>query len=314
MDSFGTRHVDEHDQNESLWSRGLRLERQGDVAGAIAAYGLAADSGEEPREARAILRYAEILEARGLHGPAEEAFIQASGSNENDVKAGAWRGVAAGLMMRGEVDAALAALERVVETRDPVESPRALRNIGTIREDSLGDPAGARQAYEAAIAYDHPLHSQGARVNLAQLLDRQGERVAAAELLQDVIASRHPVEAGRASALLGWMLEEQGDDSRALECFETAMADGNQEWRARAAMGAGGIYYSRGELGRASAAFSLAEGIPDRAGKAGSGQCTGAGRRRADGAPRTPARLIAQRSPRERRRLARCLPALHTRG
>src|ERR1700735_1750396 len=187
-------------ETPSLWLRGLQLEQAGDIAAALSAYSEATDAGEQPQQLRAVLRHAEQLERRGMHEAAEAAYKLASESDEPDVKAAAWRGIASYLITSGALQEGLAALQVIVETGDPEETPRAYRNIGTFREDALDDPGGARAAYEAAIACDHPLHSQGARVNLAQLLDKQGDQAAAGELLRQVIDSGHPVERGRGTA------------------------------------------------------------------------------------------------------------------
>ncbi|HZO07002.1 MAG TPA: tetratricopeptide repeat protein, partial [Solirubrobacterales bacterium] len=252
----------ERREGELAWEWGLRLERMGDVGAATAAYAAAVDAGEEPREPRAVLRNAEQLEARGYHEGAEVLFRRAAEAGEPDVRAGAWRGIASYLIGRGEIAAGLEALEAVVATGDPDEAPRALRNIGTLREDYLGEVDGARAAYEAAIAFGHPLHSQGARVNLAQLLDKQGDSAAAAVLFREVIESGHPVECGRARTLLAYLLQEQGDGQQALEWFEVEMAaERDSEWGQRAAFGAGGIYLDRGDRDRAVEAFRIAERI-----------------------------------------------------
>lgn len=246
----------------SLWLEGLQLERAGDIEGALSVYSRATDAGEQPQQLRAVLRHAEQLEQRGMHDAAETAYVRAGESDEVDVKAAAWRGIARYLIVRGALHEGLAALQVIVETGDPEETPRALRNIGTYREDALNDPEGARAAYEAAIACDHPLHSQGARVNLAQLFDKQGNQAAASELFREVIDSGHPVEAGRAAVLLGLMLTEQGDEDQALHWFEKAMGGRNEEWGQQAAFHAGGIYLMRrGEPDRAAVAFRIAQNI-----------------------------------------------------
>jgi len=118
-------------------------------------------------------------------------------------EAEAARDRAADLIHRGRYDEGLTALNAVVATGDPDEAPRALRNIGVLKEDVHGDAEGARSAFEAAIAWNHPLHSQGARVNLAQLLEKEGDRAGAALLFREVIDSDHPVESPRARTLLG---------------------------------------------------------------------------------------------------------------
>lgn len=171
---------------------------------------------------------------------------------------------AADLIQRGMYDEGLVALEAVVATGDPDEVPRALRNIGVLKEDILGDVEGARSAFEAAIAWNHPLQSQGARVNLAQLLEKEGDRAGAALLFREVIDSGHPVESARARTLLGFLLEGEGEDDQALAWFESAMAAGAEhEWAQRGAFAAGGIHLRRGEFDRAAAAFRLAELLPE---------------------------------------------------
>ena len=174
------------------------------------------------------------------------------------------RDLASELIRQGLHDEGLAALERVVATGDPDEVPRALRNIGVLKEDIYGDVEAARAAYEAAIAWQHPLQSQGARVNLAQLLEKENDRAGAALLLREVIDSGHPVESPRARTLLGFLLEGDGQDDQALAWFESAMAVGAEHERAqRGAFAAGGIHLRRGEFDRAASAFRLAQLLPE---------------------------------------------------
>ena len=246
----------------SAWERGVRLEQLNDVPGATAAYIEAVEAGEEPVDPLAVLRHAEILEARS-DPAAEAAFQRIAEEKDPAIRAGAWRGISRYRIDRGELEAALAALETVVETGDPDETPRALRNIGAFRED-FGDVEGARAAYREAIAHDHPQHSQGARVNLAQLHDKEGDHTGAARLFREVIDSGHPAEAPRARVLLGLMLQEQGDVAQALEWFESTIADEDSEWTQRAAFNAGMIYLTQlGDLDRAIDVFRIGERIDE---------------------------------------------------
>jgi tetratricopeptide (TPR) repeat protein len=227
----------------SLWDLGLRLELEGDLAGAQRAYAQAAHSGEIPTESRAILRYAEQLE--GLNTPLAEAeFLKLIEVEDPYIRAAAWRGVARYRFDRNEVDEGLAALREVIATGDPDETPRALRNIGTFQED-LGNDEAAREAYEKAIGLNHPAHSQGARVNLAQLLRRHGDHAAAATLFRQAIDANHPSESPRAAVLLAGMLDEQGDPEQALDWLKRAMDGPDKEWRQRAAIEIAGIYIKR---------------------------------------------------------------------
>jgi hypothetical protein len=62
------------------------------------------------------------------------------------LRAAAWRGIASYLMMRGQVDEGFAALQVIVETADPVEAPRALRNIGAAYIRLTGEPFARSEA------------------------------------------------------------------------------------------------------------------------------------------------------------------------
>lgn len=248
----------------SPWAVGLRHEARGEVRAALGAYEAAFDSGVRPQALRAVLRRAEVAERRGAPGAGED-FLAASASPDADVRAQAWRGVASERIGRGDVHGGLAALEAVVATNDPDEMPRALRNIGVVREDHLGDLAGARTAFEAAAAHDHPHHSDGARVNLAQMLDRQGDHATAAALLRRVLGSANATEAARAGVLLGIMHQEQSDLDEALRLWESVAAGPPGEWAARACTNIAGVRFDRGDTAAALPLFRRGTALPDPA-------------------------------------------------
>lgn len=248
----------------SLWEEGVRCELAGDRQGALAAYACAYESGEAPAQPRAVLRQAEMLDARGHADAAERGYHSACDAPEADVAAAAWHNLYRYAEMRGDTDGSLEALEAVIATGDPEETPRAYRNLGTFLEDHLNNTEGARQAYQAAIDTQHPGHSQGARVNLGQLLQGEGRHQDAAALFSQAIDSGHPVEAARAQYLLAELRLANGQAAEALELFESAMRSGNEEWGARAALEAGGMYLLQLEQpDRAVEALVQAECIPD---------------------------------------------------
>jgi tetratricopeptide (TPR) repeat protein len=238
----------------------LRLELAGDVQSALDAYSRAVDAGEEPQHPRTILRCAEQLERRGQQDAAERMFRRVQDAAEPSVRAQAWRGIASGLMARGQMVDAAAVFRTIIATGDPEETPRAYRNLGTVLEDHFDDLAGARSAYEAAIGCEHPWYSPGARVNLAQLLDRLGDRVGAERLFREAMDSRHPIEGPRSRVLLGMIVEEQGDIGSALQWYQSAIGDEGFEWTQRAAFSAGSIYLLQlGDFRRAADLFRVAE-------------------------------------------------------
>jgi tetratricopeptide (TPR) repeat protein len=169
-------------------------------------------------ECRGILMRGLQLNALGQREGTEEAFRQAGEAPLPDVKAAAWRGIASYLVTDGRMADAIGALQVIVEIGDPEGRPRALRNIGTFKEDTLGDQDGARDAYEAAIAWGHPRHAPGALVNPAHLHEAEGDLLTATRLFLQAINSGHEVEADRARVLLGDLAERQGDDAGARAC------------------------------------------------------------------------------------------------
>jgi len=242
--------------DESLWARGVRLERAGDVSGSLKAYREAQRAGEEPHEPRAILRSAELLESQD-DPRAEVTFLRLANESDPSIRAQAWRGIAKYRFERGQIDHGLEALQVVIDTADPDEVPRALRNMGVYRED-LGDIDGARAAYGAAIDHDHPYYSDGARVNLAQILNQEGDHAGAARLFHEVIRSGHPSEAPRARVLLGLMLEDEGRQTEALEWWESAVTSDEEEWSQRGAQNAARVYYDREDVQRAAPLLRIA--------------------------------------------------------
>jgi tetratricopeptide (TPR) repeat protein len=204
-------------------------------------------------------------EQRGDLEAAFAGFQRATAASDANQRARAWWEVGRHLATQDRVGEALQAWQAVAETGDPEFSPRALRNIGTFKEDTFGDDVGAREAYQAAIAWHHPIYSEGARVNLAQSHERHEEFPEAADLYQQVIASAHPVEADRARVLLGAMLADRlGDQDGGLRHYEEAMIRCDTEWGQRAAFNAAAIYWERGRLDDAAAAFRLVLPIADQ--------------------------------------------------
>lgn len=255
-------------EGESLWAWGVRLEAAGDEAGSIFAYVEALSADEPPDSPQAKLFHARWLD-HDDDPRAEAAFAQLLEAEDAAIRATALGAVARFHLRRGESDEALVLLRRVVETDDPEETPRALRNIGAVL-DERGDRAGAREAYRAAIDLDHPEHTAGAMVNVALSLAEEGDAAGAAQMYREAIETGHEIESPRARVLLGIMVEEQGNSDEALEWWESAIGSPDQEWTQRAATNAAGVYYLRGNLDKAAELFRVGSEIepPDEAASA----------------------------------------------
>jgi tetratricopeptide (TPR) repeat protein len=246
---------------ESLWERGERMELVGNVEAALDFYSRASVSGAEPPSARCALRHAEQLEMRG-DWAAERYFRRAADDPDPSLRAQAWRGLATLEHARGDVPAALEALQCVIDTGDPEEMPRALRNIGVMFDDA-GEVPAARTAYERAIATGHPQQAPASLVNLAQLHEKVGDLSLARSCFEQAIETHHPVEGRRARVLLGYLLQNQGDLDAAFASFAAVDGDPGDEWVQRAAMSAGAMLIDRGDHAAAADRLRIASRLAD---------------------------------------------------
>jgi len=102
-----------------------------------------------------------------------------------------------------------------------------LARLGTLREEKLGDGAGALEAYEQALALDAT--DSGLRDRYLDLAARLGRHAEAAKLLERIIATAgDPALEARARAQLGELLLHQGDPKRAKAVLSEVLAS----WRA----------------------------------------------------------------------------------
>lgn len=96
----------------------------------------------------------------------------------------------------------MAAFRLAVATAHPEFAPRAAVNLGFVLFNSLGDDAGAREAFESAARSGHPEQSRLAEGNLAAMaaLSRcraQGARFRTGEDPIDVSSDRNPTAVKR---------------------------------------------------------------------------------------------------------------------
>jgi tetratricopeptide (TPR) repeat protein len=90
------------------------------------------------------------------------------------------------------------------------------------------------------------------------IFDRQGEYDQAVEAYQQAIASEHPEAAPRAAFNLGSMLDKQGEYDRAVEAYQQAIASEHSEWTPKAVFNLGVLYEQRGAYEQAQEAYQQA--------------------------------------------------------
>jgi tetratricopeptide (TPR) repeat protein len=95
--------------------------------------------------------------------------------------------------------------------------------------DRQGEYDRAVDAYQQAIASDHPEAAPKAAFNLGLMLDKQGEYERAVEAYQQAIASEHPEWAPKAVFNLGVLFEERGAYDLAEEAYQQAIDSAHPE-------------------------------------------------------------------------------------
>ena len=189
------------------------------IAGSIAA--------ENPRDAEAQLRHAEMLVAAGRWQDAAEAYARAIRAD------GTLRAARLGLgraRLRGDDLAGAEAAFREAVAALPRE-PGAQSGLG-VALDLQGRHEEAQAAYRAALAID-PAHA-GARTNLALSLTLQGQGQEAVRMLETV--ARAPEATPRQRHNLALAYAAAGDAPRAAEMLAPELGENSREavlaWRA----------------------------------------------------------------------------------
>ncbi|GIH16799.1 hypothetical protein [Rugosimonospora africana] len=169
-------------------------------------------------------------------------------------------GVNLGLVLarqQGEVEAGVLELRRVAAGAEPRVAAYALFNLGALLEDG-GELAGARDAYEGAMALNEPEHSGKSAVNLGIMLYRQGDLVAAGRAWRVAAERGGPDDRAKARRMLD-ELAGLGDLDE-LQSVIKHMDLTDPEVVAIGALEAGRRFLEQQDLGGALGAFEKAMG------------------------------------------------------
>jgi tetratricopeptide (TPR) repeat protein len=126
------------------------------------------------RDPEALLRAGAAHAAAGNVAAAEEAYASAIDVGHPDHTANAWFNLGALHQHHGDHGAAVRAYRTAMALRHPEFSPKAAVNLGFVLFNALGDVAGARAAFEAAAASDHPVQASLAVRNLVAMYQVDG--------------------------------------------------------------------------------------------------------------------------------------------
>jgi tetratricopeptide (TPR) repeat protein len=157
--------------NDAEWSPhaayvlGMALFERGDLDGARTWLGSAQRSGH-PEWSVGGLMGAAHLAARAQHlDDAAQLFRHVIDADRAQFLPSAWFNLGTVYQQQRSFTEAVNAYQRAVGTGDPEFAPRAANNLGFVLANHVGDPAGARQAFEAVMVSGHPAQARLAADN-----------------------------------------------------------------------------------------------------------------------------------------------------
>jgi tetratricopeptide (TPR) repeat protein len=181
----------------ALRSLGYLLQDSGDVAGAKAAFEQVIASGHPIQAPKAMVALGDLLTDSGDPVGARAAYEQAIGSSDPELStaAGVYLGVL--LAKQGDFAGARDALDRVIDAAGPDGAAIVASHLGLTYQHY--GPTRTRFVAEQVVASSHLELAPVAMVFLGDLLAEQGDLAGARAAYEQAVASRHP-EMRRAGA------------------------------------------------------------------------------------------------------------------
>jgi tetratricopeptide (TPR) repeat protein len=261
--------ADADEDAEAAFHRGVMLDERGDLAGAEAAYRIAAGSTSSGVAPVAALNLGLLLVDRGDNPGAEAAFRVAINSGHRKMAPMAARNLGLILEKQGRDSAAIAAYQTALEFGHSESAAKAAFSLGVLL-DKHGDAIGAEAAYRTAVECGGSEDAAKAAVNLGLLLSGRGDVSGAEDAFRTGMRSGYPEYAAMAANKLGVLLYEQGDVAGTEAAWRFAIDSGHPEQAPSAATNLGILLAGRGDAAGAEAAYqiAIASGHPDLAPKA----------------------------------------------
>lgn len=254
---------------DAAFHRGVMLDERGDLAGAEAAYRIAAGSTNAGVAPVAALNLGLLLVERGDNSGAEAAFRVAIDSGHRKMAPTAARNLGLILEQQGKDSAAMAAYRTALDFGHSESASKAAFSLGVLL-DKDGDATGAEAAYRTAVECGESEDAARAAVNLGRLLNGRGDVSGAEDAFRAGMQSGCPQYAAMAANNLGLLLYEHGDVAGAEAAWRFAIDSGHPEEAPTAATNLGVLLAGGGDAAGAEAAYriAIASGHPDLAPKA----------------------------------------------
>jgi tetratricopeptide (TPR) repeat protein len=241
---------------------GQERQRRGDLAGALAAYRIGAESDDVQRALAATLALAYLLQELGGTEEAK-AIYQSFDRTGNELPdsdtelpdqysqvpalvAAARVNLSAMLAEEGDDDGAEAVLRRAVELGGDMGAT-ASRPLGDLLAFQ-GDEAGAADAYRRAMTCTDEEVSAPAALSLGRLLERQGDEAGAVSAYRQAMSCAGQQESAPAALRLGWLLSGRGDAAGAMAAYQRVIDSGDPAFAPAAMIGLGSVLVDQGDV------------------------------------------------------------------
>jgi cellulose synthase operon protein C len=207
-------------------------EQEGDPVGARELLEAVIAAKHPSESARAADVLGDILLNADDLGGAEDAYRRAINLGHSWWSAIATIDLAGVRVLQDAVGESAELLRSVVAGGDPNAAPMAADILGDLLQFQVGDPDGARAAYQAAIDSKHPDWTPAAQFDLAQLLETEGDLAGAEAQFRQITESPNRIYATKAWDLLGDLLAGSGDSAGARAAYQRAIDNDAPEWSA----------------------------------------------------------------------------------
>jgi FOG: TPR repeat len=166
--------------NDPEWSPraayvlGMTLFNRGDLDGAGNYFTIAERSGHPEWSVGGLIGRAYLAAGERRPDEAARLFEEVIASGQDQFLGAAWYNLGTIHQQQQRFSEAAEAYRQAMQTEDPEFAPKAATNLGFVLANYLGDPTGARQAFQAAIASGDPEQARLAADNLSVMdeLDR----------------------------------------------------------------------------------------------------------------------------------------------
>jgi tetratricopeptide (TPR) repeat protein len=232
------------------------LAGRGYTSEAEAGHMIARESGLPEASSRASYRLGDMARKSGDTNTARRFFDEAVASGYQTWVPHAATALAEMDMATGNYQQVEQNLLLVINSGNRYLAPTAAFNLGVVRNDHLGDPQGAEQAYQIGIDSGDPEWRAACAKGLGDLRSSRGDDSGSERAYEIAISANHPKWSPRAAFNLGVMRLRHDDYAGGIAANEIALASGDPDVAPLAARHLGIAYEKVGDIAGAERAYT----------------------------------------------------------